>query len=301
MPAKYYLRLALCVLSLASLLASGCGGPSDGRLGSGKIKIPSYTVTAPASGKILGLIIAKGERITKDQPLFAIADPKTDGEEKNLAGELAKAEAELKRLESGTAAGISPASLAALQADFDAARQKAAKMNNLLAMGAVSRNQARAAQTEMQQAAAALQAASQQAAAVRPSTPETIAAQKEKVKQLQQQHQAALLKQQTNEAASPATGIITEKLLENNAEAAKGQPVLKLKSTESCSVVFSVPAAAAKDLSPGREVYFSAKGLPAPFTGRITGVRGTEVSAASDNKPEDLADDTEVTVSLAAK
>lgn len=311
MSLKYYARLALCVACLAALLAAGCGPTaSDGELGTGEITIPSYTIKAPASGKILGLIIAKGERITRDQPLFAISDQETDGEEKRLAGELAIAEAELKRLETGTPTGVSPAELAALQANFSKAQQKAAKMNNLLAMGAVSRRQAQDAQAEMQRASAAVQAASQQAA-VKPSTPEAIAAQKEKVNQLRQQHQNTLMRQQANEAVSPATGIITEKLLDNNAQAAKDQPVLKLTATESCSVTFRSSSAAAANLQPGQEVRFIAAGLPAPFIGKITAVtrdviavtngKVTEITAESDNRPADLKEGASVKISLPAK
>ena len=57
-----------------------------------------------------------------------------------------------------TAAPIADTSLA--QANVAAAQQKAAKMNSLLAQGAVSRNQAQAAQDELQRAIAQLQAAS---------------------------------------------------------------------------------------------------------------------------------------------
>ena len=65
----------LLLLFCSLLLVAGCGKPAATLptvIGSGSVDIPAYKITAPAAGKILGLILESGERIGKGQPLFAI-------------------------------------------------------------------------------------------------------------------------------------------------------------------------------------------------------------------------------------
>ena len=68
----------LLLLLCSMLLVAGCGKPAATLptvIGSGSVDIPAYKITAPAAGKILGLILESGERIGKGQPLFAIEQP----------------------------------------------------------------------------------------------------------------------------------------------------------------------------------------------------------------------------------
>lgn len=197
----------ICMLSacLVLLTTGGCSPQSSNSLGSATLNVPTYAVKAPVAGKLLGLISEKGERISKGQPLFAVSAEAVDDKAKDITTQLAKAEADLKRMEIGTSASAPIADLSAAQANVTAAQQKAAKMNSLLAQGAVSRNQAQAAQNEPVAATAALQAASSTAVQTRPASPEQIAAQKKLVEQLKQQKAAVLTQQQQNEGVSPCT------------------------------------------------------------------------------------------------
>lgn len=291
----------ICILAaLASLLVSGCSLESNKNLGSATISIPSYDIKAPASGKILGLISEKGERISKGQPLFAMEDAKLDKEVKDAATQLAKAEADLKRMQQGTpTAAVPAADITLAQANVAAAQQKAAKMNSLLAQGAVSRNQAQAAQAELAQATAQLQAASQVVVSVKPASPEQIEAQKKLITQLKAQHDALLKKQQENEAQSPCTGIITELSGKNNMTVQKDQVILQIKATDSCTMSVTVSSAQAKALEKGLPVNIKADNIPAPFVGHISAIDGAKVTISSDKKPEDLKDGAKVEISLA--
>lgn len=291
----------ICMLSacLVLLTTGGCSPQSSNSLGSATLNVPTYAVKAPAAGKLLGLISEKGERISKGQPLFAVSAEAVDDKAKDITTQLAKAEADLKRMEIGTSASAPIADLSAAQANVTAAQQKAAKMNSLLAQGAVSRNQAQAAQNELAAATAALQAASSTAVQTRPASPEQIAAQKKLVEQLKQQKAAVLTQQQQNEGVSPCTGIITELAAKNNDSVQKDQVVLHIKATTSCSLTLNVSASKAKDLQNGQSVNIKAEAIPAPFAGKISAIDGAKVTIISDNKPEDLADGTKVEVSLA--
>lgn len=291
----------ICILSacLVLLATSGCSPQSSNALGSATLSIPTFAVKAPAAGKLMGLISEKGERISKGQPLFAVSTEAVDGKAKELATQLAKAEADLKRLEVGTSAPVPVVDLTSAQANVAAAQQKAAKMNSLLAQGAVSRNQAQAAQNELAAATAALQTASNVAIQTRPASPEQIAAQKKVVEKLKEQQSAALAQQQQNEGVSPCTGIITELIAKNNDSVQKDQVVLHIKATTSCSLTLNVNAAQAKELQKGQSVNLKAEAIPAPFAGKISAIDGTKVTITSDSKPEDLADGTKVEVTLA--
>lgn len=273
---------------------------SNKKLGSAEINIPTYTIKAPAAGKILGLISEKGERISKGQPLFAIEDTKLDQQVKDAAAQIAKAEADLKRMQQGTpTATVNAVDTSLAQANVAAAQQKAAKMNSLLAQGAVSRSQAQAAQQELARATAQLAAASQVVVSVKPASPEQIEAQKKLITQLKAQHQALLKKQQENEAQSPCTGLITELSAANNAVAQKDQVILQIKATDSCTITLNVSSAQAKELQKGAAVNIKAANITAPFIGQISAIDGTKVTITSEKKPEDLQDGAKVEITLA--
>ncbi len=296
------IKKILCLLisvAACALLLGGCSNTGNKTLGSAAISIPTYAVKAPSAGKILGLISEKEERISKGQPLFAIEDTKLDKEVKDLAVQVAKAEADLKRMQQGTPTALPAGDLSLAQANVAAAQQKAAKMNALLAQGAVSRNQAQAAQNELAAATAQLQAATSVAVSIQPASPAQIEAQKKLIDQLKKQHAAALAKQQKNEALSPCTGIITDILLQNNASASKEQVVLQIKATDSCTLTLNVSEKQAQTLEKGLPVNLKATDIPAPFAGSITAIEGTKVTITSVNKPEELNDGSKVEITLA--
>lgn len=294
----------LCCMAAVCLTAfslSGCSlQKASGSLGSGTISIPTYAVKAPTAGKLIGLISEKGERISKGQPLFAIGDAQLDKQVKDLATQVAKTEADLKRMQQGTptAAPIADTSLA--QANVASAQQKAAKMNSLLAQGAVSRNQAQAAQDELQRAIAQLQAASSVSVSFKPASPAEIDAQQKLIVQLKAQQAAAKAQQEKNEGTSPCTGIITDLQTANNATVQKDQVILHIKAVDSCSITLNVSTAQAKELKAGMPVSIKATETPAPFSGKISRIDGTKITVTSDQKPEDLKDGVKVEISLAA-
>lgn len=292
----------LCCMAAVCLTAfslSGCSlQKADNSLGSGTISIPTYAVKAPTAGKLIGLISEKGERISKGQPLFAIGDAKLDKQVKDLATQVAKAEADLKRMQQGTPTAAPVADTSLAQANVAAAQQKAAKMNSLLAHGAVSRNQAQAAQDELQRAIAQLQAAS--SVSFKPASPAEIDAQQKLIVQLKAQQAAAIAQQEKNEGNSPCTGIITDLQTANNATVQKDQVILHIKAVDTCNITLNVSAAQAKELKAGMPVSIKAAETPAPFSGKISSIDGTKITVTSDQKPEDLKDGVKVEISLAA-
>ena len=291
----------LCCMTAVCLTAfslSGCSlQKADNSLGSGTISIPTYAVKAPTAGKLIGLISEKGERISKGQPLFAIGDAKLV---KDLATQVAKAEADLKRMQQGTPTAAPVADTSLAQANVAAAQQKAAKMNSLLAQGAVSRNQAQAAQDELQRAIAQLQAASSVSVSFKPASPAEIDAQQKLIVQLKAQQAAAIAQQEKNEGNSPCTGIITDLQAANNATVQKDQVILHIKAVDTCNITLNVSAAQAKELKAGMPVSIKAAETPAPFSGKISSIDGTKITVTSDQKPEDLKDGVKVEISLAA-
>ena len=129
----------LLLLFCSLLLVAGCGKPAATLptvIGSGSVDIPAYKITAPAAGKILGLILESGERIGKGQPLFAIEQPELDAAVEDAATEAARADAELTNLESGSgeqAIAAADYSLQSAESSYQAAEQNYQKMASLYA------------------------------------------------------------------------------------------------------------------------------------------------------------------------
>ncbi len=284
--------------TLTAFIISACAGQGSRVIGSGKLIVPSYSVTAPATGKIIGLIVEAQERISKDQPLFAIADEKYSST-KELAEQLAKAEAELRRMEQSTADVTPAANLNLAQEDYNAARQKADKMQRLFEAGAISRRQAQAAQDELAQANAQLAAARQFSASLQPATLQSINAQKAAVAKLREQYNTAQSALLANEAVSPCTGTITAVHAQNNASVQQGEPVLDLQASDSCTINFTVSSTQAQQLQVNQPVRIKADGSSAAFSGSIAKISGTSVTAVSEKKPENLQGGVNAEISLA--
>lgn len=87
---------------LIMLFSAACKNETKApALGSGSVYFTVYDITAPAEGQILGLILEKGDRIGKEQPLFAIDDKQLAEEIKQADANAARAEAELKIMQNG--------------------------------------------------------------------------------------------------------------------------------------------------------------------------------------------------------
>lgn len=282
----FYLLIVSVLLCL-----SGCDGKgASDKLGEGNISIPSYTLKAPRSGKILGLISEKGERISKGQPIFAIEDQELDQRVEQATTELTKLQAELKAMEQGRLdTGMN--NIARLQSNYEAAQAKAEKMNRLLAAGAVSRSQAQLAQVELQNAAAALQASSR---LNKPATPEELQLQKEKIEQQQQKQQQLLALQQKNEAVSPCTAIITEKLQKNGDLVKEQQQILVLTAQDTAIITCNKTSVTLPDI--GSAVTIQVKDSTVSFKGVLSAVNEKTFVVTSSNKPEALSQNTAVII-----
>ena len=272
-------KIVVCGLALMSMLAIGCAKKSDTNLGETKLTIPTYTIKAPAKGKILGLILEKGEHIGKDQPLFAIASDDVDAAVKLSAEELAKAEAELKRLEIGSSVQVSAGELASAQERVAKAEANASKMNRLLAAGAVSRKQAQQAEAELASARAGLNALSGQSEKQKAS-PEAIAKQKEIVEASKANNTKALEKQAAFEALAPNSCVVTEKLAKNGDEVEKDQPVLKLLAQDECEIQIKISSKAVEKLGDkNANLVFKEKGGELSFTGKVVRLEDDKLTA----------------------
>lgn len=222
-------HIIFSILLIASLCIGCSSSPKVATNTSASNKL--HTITAPKDGKIIGLIVEKGERISKDQPLFAMADEQLAKELKKISADLAAAEAKLKVMQNGTSAP-NTANIPALKARQQKAQENAAKMERLLAIGGVSRAKAEAARQELQQANNALAAAQQQTEISKPASPETIEAQTKQIDSLKAQQNVLISKQQENEVLCPATGIIKEIKVANGIEVKVQDVILVLEEVK---------------------------------------------------------------------
>lgn len=215
------------------LIASLCIGCSSSQKATSNANSSSklHTITAPKTGKIVGLIVEKGERISKDQPLFAMADEQLSKDLEKSSADLAAAEAKLKVMQNGTAVP-NTANIPALKARQQKAQENAAKMERLLAIGGISRAKADAARQELQQANNALAAAQQQTESSKPASPEAIEAQQKEISSLKAKQNVLISKQQENEVLCPATGVINDIKVSNGTYVKERQIVLVLEEAK---------------------------------------------------------------------
>ena len=268
---------------LIMLFSAACKNETKApALGSGSVYFTVYDITAPAEGQILGLILEKGDRIGKEQPLFAIDDKQLAEEIKQADANAARAEAELKIMQNGQSSPNNGAALAAAQQQYEQASAKEAKMASLYKIGAIARRQYEAASAEKSAALAALNAA-QNAGSLVKASPEAIAQ--------KQEEQLAL------ETESPCTGIVEEKYHNAGETAAAGEKILSIRDLENCSVNIKISAQAAQSLKPGQKVTAHAQGINKTFNGSIAKIENGLAEINIDNTSLDLKEGTEITVS----
>lgn len=282
---------------LIMLFSAACKNETKApALGSGSVYFTVYDITAPAEGQILGLILEKGDRIGKEQPLFAIDDKQLAEEIKQADANAARAEAELKIMKNGQSSPNNGAALAAAQQQYEQASAKEAKMASLYKIGAIARRQYEAASAEKSAALAALNAAQNGGSLVKAS-PEAIAQKQEELKTLKKKYNALMQKQLALETESPCTGIVEEKYHNAGETAAAGEKILSIRDLENCSVNIKISVQAAQSLKPGQKITAHAQGLNKTFNGSISKIENGLAEINIDNTSLDLKEGTEVTVS----
>ena len=291
-------KLTLIILAILILALTACkSSDSTPALGSGSVYFPVYQITAPADGKILGLILEKGDRIGQEQPLFAVDDQQLAAEIKEAATDAARTEAEIKAMQNGQNHADNTAAVAAAQQQYEQAAAQEAKMASLYKQGAIARRQYEAASAAKAAAQTALSAAQSASQPVKAS-PETIAEKQKLLEEQQQKYHALLQKQLALEEESPCTGIVTEKYLNAGDTAAAGQQVLAIRDLENCSAVIKISAQAAQNLKVGQSITASAGSINKNFNGSIVKIEGGSVTVNIDNTSLDLKEGMEISVTV---
>ena len=293
-------KLTLIILAFLILALTACKSNSSSTtpaLGSGSVYFPVYQITAPADGKILGLILEKGDRIGHEQPLFAVDDQQLAAEIKEAATDAARTEAEIKAMQNGQSRADNTAAVAAAQQQYEQAAAQEAKMASLYKQGAIARRQYEAASAAKAAAQAALSAAQSAGQPVKAS-PETIAEKQKLLEEQQQKYHALLQKQLALEEESPCTGIVTEKHLNAGDTATAGQQVLAIRELENCGAVIKISAQAAQNLKIGQSITARAGSINKNFNGSIAKIEGTDVTVNIDNSSLDLKEGMEISVTV---
>lgn len=260
-----------------------------------------YTIKAPADGEIRGLILEKGERIRKGQPLFGLGTQDKDPEVEKAATELAKAQAKLNNASDENNEATRAAAAAAVQNaqnQVRSAEENYAKMQRLFSIGGISKNKMQQAQQELDIANASLSAARTRYEHVSHTyTPEELAELKQKTEEARAAYDGAILTVEGSEVVSPATGIVQEIWLKNGDPAKKEQPVMQIKSTTECFIRITA-ATADPRLKEGMEASVTASGSRKPFSARIRSIEQNTLTLSSNQKPEELTDGTAVEISF---
>ena len=303
MPMK---RLYILFPLLCLLLLTACGRqPATAKniTLQGKTEAVRYVVKAPVDGKIRGLILDKGERIRKGQPLFGLGTQDESPEVGKASAELAKAQARLNNASGGNnEAGRASAAAAveSARSRVGTARQNFAKMQRLYAIGGISRLKMQQAQQELGSAEAALSAAQTRYEQVnRVYTKEELAQLEKKVQEARTAYDAAVLTVEGSEITSPTTGIVREIWVKNGEAVKKEQPVMEIVSATDCTVTVR-SAIPDPRLQEGAEATVTAIAAKKSFPAVIQKTGQNTVTLFSGKKPEEIPEGTNVEIEFQA-
>ena len=299
MPMK---RLYILFPLLCLLLLTACGRqPATAKniTLQGKTEAVRYVVKAPVDGKIRGLILDKGERIRKGQPLFGLGTQDENPEVGKASAELAKAQARLNNASSGNnEAGRASAAAAVGNARSQVvnAEQKYAKMQRLYAIGGVSRLKMQQAQQELEGARSSLSAAQARYEQVnRVYTKEELAQLEKKVQEARTTYDAVVLTVEGSEIASPTTGIVGEIWVKNGEAVKKEQRVMEIVSATDCTITVR-SAIPDPRLQEGGEATVTATASKKSFPAVIQKTGQNTITLFTTKKPEEIPEGTNVEI-----
>ena len=300
-------RIYVLLLLFCLILTAACSKPQTSektiRL-QGKTEAVIYTVKAPVDGEIRGLILDKGERIRKGQPLFGLGTQDENPEVGKAAAELAKAQAQLNNASQGNSEARRASAAAALQSarnELQNAEQNYKKMQRLYNVGGISRNRLQQAQRNLESARAGLSAAQARYDQVsRAYTPEELAKLEQQVQTNRTAYDAAILTVEGSEIVSPSTGIVLQIWGRNGEPVKKEQPVMQILSVVECTVKIT-SATADSRLKEGMEASVTAVNSKKNFPAVIRKIEQNTVTLFSSQKPEELSEGTAVEVMMTLK
>jgi len=208
-------------------------------------------VLARADGYLRRRMVDIGDRVRAGQPVAEIEAPETDEQIHQAKANLLQAQAELDEALANYEQGKSAMQLA---------RVTAQRWNNLVAKGAVSRQENDQYQTQYQTQAASLQSLEKAIAARRSN----VAASEAAVARLDKVQEYRIVK-------APFDGVITLRNVDVGALVNAGSTLLfRIAQTSTLRTYVNVPQANASSITPGQLAHLSVSNLPGrQFTGTV--------------------------------
>lgn len=251
------------------IFVAGCGKGGADRL-PGYVEGEFVYVSAPVSGKLLSLNVARGKETTQGDPLFELEDVPLKAARDAAESRVAQAQASLKDARKGQR----PTELDALQAQQQQAiaAQKLAEVEltrqqRLLSSGAGGSQQevdrARAARDQANEQIAAL--AAQLKTARLGARPDQVSAAQANADALQAQLSQAEWELGQTKQTSPAAGLVSDTLYRVGEFVASGRPVVVLLPPGNVKVRTYVPEARLSSLQVGREANVFVDGRADPI------------------------------------
>ena len=268
----------------------------------GRLEVPVTAITAPREGKVLGLIVDKGDRIRKNQPLFAIARDSNNTAVEEATAELAKAEANLRNAKTGGSPSQQASAQYAVQsaaASLEQAQNNYAKLSKLYSVGGIAKKKLEQALEALDQAQEGYDSSQAYLAGLstRPSQ-ENVAELEATVAKLKEAYNTALKSQEGDEIKAPSTCTIVDVLVKNGDVAALKQNILTVRSLTDCTIKATLTGPSTAAFKEGNKVSINAPSLKHPFEGQISQVQDNILTVTSTSKPEDLNEEAEVTLTL---
>jgi HlyD family secretion protein len=231
---------------------------------SGYVEAEPLYLSAPVSGQVTTLTVARGERAQAGALLFAVDSRSLQGQQAETAGQVAAAQDQAKAA-LATKAQLDAAVTAAEATAAEAEREAVRAAQVLKEGGTVSLQDAQKARAAAESAHAQLLAARRQAAA---AAAQAVAAQGQ-VRQAEGARADATARLSQATAYAPVSARVEDTFFQQGEWAPANQPILSLLPDDRIRIRFFVPEAGFASYPVGAKVRFSCDGCPAGLTATI--------------------------------
>lgn len=266
--------LTLALALAAALMAAGCDDAGDTPLLQGYVE-GDYVLVAPqASGRIVELAVARGDRVAAGDLLFRLEADEQTADRAEAAGRLAEETARLADLRVGDRpeelrvieAEIAEAAAALVEAEHDFVRQEQLAARDFASQSAL--DAARAARDSRRARLATLER--QLTVARMPARDDAIAAAERRVAQARAALQAADWRLAQRTVTAPAAGLIEDTLRWPGEMVGPDRPVISLLPPGHRRVRFFVPQALRSSVGFGDRVGVGCDGCPPGLRAEVT-------------------------------
>ena len=261
------------VLACSLLALCACSRTSPGTY-QGYVEGEFVYVASPVGGRLVRLLVERGQTVLADAPLFALESEQEEAEQRRAEAQLKSAEAHLQDLNQGKRAqevDVAKAQLAQAKAEEQQAASDLKRDEAQFDAGGISRGQLEQSQARATIAAARVQELSGQLEVSRlPARNQQIQAQTAEVESLRAALRQAAWRLDQKRVAATGAGQVLDTLYREGEWVPAGSPIVKILPPGNVKIRFFVPETVAGGVRAGRAIAVRCDGCQDEIPGAVS-------------------------------